>query len=185
MKISLKAIVGAIALTALMVGCNDSGKSDVAGPPPAPQTAPEALPTSPVAGGASSVDYTKVPTTTKIDGKTVTLHKMADGLEYYDIKVGKGTNPTKGQTVSVQYTGTLTDGTKFDSSYDHGGQPIDFPIAVGQVIPGWDEGVPPMKVGGKRRLVIPGNLAYGANSPTPTIPANACLVFDIELVAVK
>ena len=86
---------------------------------------------------------------------------------------------------SVQYTGTLLNGTKFDSSYDHGGAPIDFPIGVGQVIKGWDEGVPAMKVGGKRRLVIPSDLAYGANPPTPTIPPNATLIFDIELVAIK
>jgi peptidylprolyl isomerase len=85
----------------------------------------------------------------------------------------------------VQYYGTLVDGTKFDASQDHGGAPIDFPIGVGQVIKGWDEGVPPMKIGGKRRLIIPGNLAYGANSPTPTIPPNATLIFDIVLVGVK
>ncbi|MCW3058252.1 MAG: FKBP-type peptidyl-prolyl cis-trans isomerase [Capsulimonas sp.] len=126
-----------------------------------------------------------VPNTTTIKGKKVKLKKLPDGLRYYDIKVGKGAHPKKGQMVSVQYTGTLLDGSKFDSSYDHGGQPIDFPIGVGRVIKGWDEGVPSMKVGGKRRLVIPGNLAYGANSPTPAIPANATLVFDIELVAVK
>ena len=126
-----------------------------------------------------------VPNTTTIKGKKVKLKKLPSGLRYYDIKVGKGAHPKIGQTVSVQYTGTLLDGTKFDSSYDHGGQPIDFPIGVGQVIKGWDEGVPTMKVGGKRRLVIPGNLAYGAQSPTPAIPANATLVFDIELVAVK
>jgi len=132
---------------------------------------------------ASSV--TDVPNTTTIKGKKVKLKKLPDGLRYYDIKVGTGASPKVGQTVSVQYTGTLLDGTKFDSSYDHGGQPIDFPIGVGSVIKGWDEGVPTMKIGGKRRLVIPGNLAYGEHSPTPAIPANATLVFDIELVAVK
>ncbi len=123
--------------------------------------------------------------TTVINGKKVTLKSLPSGLKYYDTKVGSGPHPKIGQTVSVQYTGTLLNGTKFDSSYDHGGQPIDFPIGVGSVIKGWDEGVPGMKVGGKRRLVIPSNLAYGANPPTPTIPPNATLVFDIELVGVK
>ena len=137
------------------------------------------------AAAGPAVNYTLVPGTTKVNGKKVVLKTMPDGLKYYDLKVGKGASPKIGQTVSVQYTGTLTDGTKFDSSYDHGGQPIDFPIGVGRVIKGWDEGVPSMKIGGKRRLVIPGKLAYGANSPTPTIPPNATLIFDIELVAVK
>ncbi len=123
--------------------------------------------------------------TTVINGKKVPLKSLPSGLKYYDTKVGTGPHPKIGQTVSVQYTGTLLNGTKFDSSYNHGGQPIDFPIGVGRVIKGWDEGVPGMRVGGKRRLVIPGALAYGANSPTPAIPANATLVFDIELVAVK
>ncbi len=145
------------------------------GPPTPPPSA-----TAPDTG-----DGATVPDTTTIDGKTVKLKSTPSGLKYYDIKVGSGANPKVGQTVSVQYTGTLLDGTKFDSSYDHGGTPIDFPIGTGHVIKGWDEGVPTMKVGGKRRLVIPSDLAYGANPPTPAIPPNATLVFDIELVAVK
>lgn len=188
MKSALPVI--AIAGTLLMgaTGCSHSDNSAA----PAAQTAdqPAAAPATPAAPPAGppaqpTVDPTSVPDTTTIDGKTVKLKSYKDGLKYYDIKVGTGKSPKIGQTVSVQYTGTLLDGTKFDSSYDHGGQPIDFPIGVGQVIKGWDEGVPPMKVGGKRRLVIPGNLAYGENSPTPAIPPNGTLVFDIELVAVK
>lgn len=134
---------------------------------------------------AQSGNYTSVPKTTVVNGKKVKLKSYADGLEYYDIKVGSGPHPAVGQTVSVKYKGSLVDGTVFDSSDLHGGTPIDFPIGVGQVIKGWDEGVPPMKVGGVRRLVIPGDLAYGPNSPTPTIPPNATLIFDITLVAVK
>ena len=126
-----------------------------------------------------------VPSTTTVDGKSVPLQSTPSGLKYYDIRPGTGPAPKDGQTVSVQYTGTLLDGTKFDSSYDHGSAPFDFPLGAGQVIKGWDEGVATMKVGGRRRLVIPGDLAYGANSPTPAIPADATLVFDVELVGLK
>lgn len=180
----------ALALAALS-GCAPKEDSASSTPPPTPaasspamapdaQGPPAAAPTAAPAG-----DVSAVPSTTKIDGKTVTLKTLPSGVKYYDMKVGTGASPKIGQTVSVQYTGTLLDGTKFDSSYDHGGQPIDFPIGVGRVIKGWDDGVPSMKIGGKRRLVIPGDLAYGANPPTPTIPPNATLVFDIELVGVK
>jgi len=134
---------------------------------------------------ASPSDNAKVPDTTTIDGKTVPLKKTASGLRYYDTKVGTGPSPQNGQTVSVQYTGTLLDSTKFDSTADHGGQPFEFRVGAGDVIKGWDEGVLPMKVGGKRRLVIPGDLAYGDGPPGPPITPNATLVFDIELVAVK
>ncbi len=184
--------VTALALLALS-GCTPKEDSASSTPPPdpaasAPASSPALAPDAqgpPAAAPQAAINPSAVPTTTKIDGKTVTLKTLPSGVKYYDMKVGTGANPKIGQTVSVQYTGTLLDGTKFDSSYDHGGQPIDFPIGVGRVIKGWDEGVPSMKVGGKRRLVIPSDLAYGASPPTPTIPPNATLVFDIELVAVK
>jgi FKBP-type peptidyl-prolyl cis-trans isomerase len=87
--------------------------------------------------------------------------------------------------VSVRYTGTLTDGTKFDSSYDHNPpDPIQFPIGTPNIIQGWNEGITGMKVGGKRHLVIPPGLAYGAAGRPPVIPPNATLVFDVELVDV-
>jgi len=184
MKLTFSALALAGALITAAPGCDSKTTADVQGPPV--QTAP--APTSaaaPASAPAATVDTTSMPTTTVIDGKTVPLKSTPSGLKYYDTKIGTGPNPKIGQTVSVQYTGTLLDGTKFDSSYDHGGTPIDFPIGVGRVIAGWDEGVPTMKVGGKRRLVVPGALAYGAAPPTPTIPPNATLVFDIELVAVK
>lgn len=101
-----------------------------------------------------------------------------------DIKVGKGPAAKKGDHVVVHYTGTLTDGTKFDSSRDHG-QPFDFTLGQGGVIKGWDEGVPGMKVGGRRKLTIPGALAYGPHGSPPKIPPNATLIFDIELIAIK
>jgi FKBP-type peptidyl-prolyl cis-trans isomerase len=102
-----------------------------------------------------------------------------------DVKIGEGTVAAKGKTVSVHYTGVLTNGTKFDSSLDRG-QPIVFPLGTGMVIKGWDQGVEGMKVGGKRKLTIPPDLAYGAKgTPGGPIPPNATLVFDVELVDVK
>ena len=114
--------------------------------------------------------------------KTVTL---ADGLKYTDLVTGKGPMPKKGQTVKVHYVGTLTDGKKFDSSRDRG-QPFSFPLGEGQVIPGWDEGVATMRVGGRRKLVIPPKLGYGeAGAGGGVIPPNATLVFDIELLGIQ
>lgn len=108
----------------------------------------------------------------------------ASGLKYTDLVVGTGPSPRPGQTAVVNYTGTLTDGTKFDSSFDHG-QPYSFPLGRGSVIKGWDEGVATMKVGGKRHLVVPPALGYGAIGSPPKIPGGATLNFDIELLDVK
>ncbi len=118
-----------------------------------------------------------------VSGKTVTL---PDGLKYIDIKVGTGTAAKTGSTVSVQYIGWLaSNGKKFDSSYDHGGQPYQVTIGQGQVIPGWEVGLVGMKPGGERRLIIPPSLAYGASGQPPTIPGNATLIFDITMVSVQ
>ncbi len=106
------------------------------------------------------------------------------GLQYQDIKVGDGASPETGQTVIVHYTGTLEDGSKFDSSHDRG-QPFRFTIGVGKVIKGWDEGVSTMKVGGTRKLVIPPDLAYGARGAGGVIPPNATINFDVELLGVE
>ena len=108
----------------------------------------------------------------------------ASGLKYSDLVVGSGATPQRGQTVTVHYTGTLENGKKFDSSLDRG-KPADFRIGVGSVIKGWDEGLMTMKVGGKRHLVIPGKLGYGPAGRPPDIPANATLIFDVELLGVK
>ncbi len=116
-------------------------------------------------------------------GSSGTEVTTASGLKYTDLVEGTGAPPQRGQTVTVNYTGTLENGKKFDSSFDHG-RPADFRIGVGQVIKGWDEGLMTMKVGGKRKLVIPGNLGYPQGRP-PDIPPNSTLVFDIELLGVK
>ena len=110
--------------------------------------------------------------------------KTESGLRYQFIQQGKGQKAEKGKTVSVHYKGQLTDGTVFDSSYKRG-QPIDFPLGVGQVIPGWDEGIQLLGIGDKARLVIPSHLGYGPRGAGGVIPPNATLIFDVELVGVK
>jgi peptidylprolyl isomerase len=107
----------------------------------------------------------------------------ASGLKYVDEVVGTGAAPQKGSNVSVHYVGTLTDGKKFDSSRDRN-QPLGFKIGVGQVIRGWDEGIMTMKVGGKRKLIIPPSLAYGEAGIPGVIPPNSTLIFEVELLAV-
>jgi len=107
------------------------------------------------------------------------------GLRYEDLAVGDGALATgRGQTVRVHYTGWLEDGTQFDSTRD-GGEPFSFPLCVEFVIAGWDQGVPGMRVGGRRRLVVPPELGYGARGAGRTIPPNATLTFEVELLDVS
>jgi FKBP-type peptidyl-prolyl cis-trans isomerase len=120
--------------------------------------------------------------TQQADGEAVTLE---GGLQVQDQKVGDGQEAKVGDTVAVHYTGWLTDGTKFDSSLDRG-QPFVFVLGKGMVIKGWDIGVQGMKVGGKRKLTIPGDLAYGEQGAGGgSIPPNATLLFDVELLGIQ
>jgi FKBP-type peptidyl-prolyl cis-trans isomerase len=109
---------------------------------------------------------------------------MAD-LVIEDLKVGAGTEAVAGKTVTVHYTGTLTDGKKFDSSHDHSKQGFTFKLGEGEVIQGWDRGVAGMKIGGRRKLTIPSDLAYGARGYGKIIPPHSTLIFDVELLDVR
>jgi peptidylprolyl isomerase len=163
MSLGMALLLG-IGLTVSLTACGDG---EEAGPA---ETPPVTTPTPQVEGGPPAVSGE--PTLTD------------SGLQFIDIEVGTGDSPQSGQTVEVHYTGWLTDGTKFDSSLDRG-QPFSFVIGTGRVIEGWDEGVASMKVGGKRRLIIPPELAYGEQGYPGVIPANAQLIFDVELLAIK
>jgi FKBP-type peptidyl-prolyl cis-trans isomerase FkpA len=115
-------------------------------------------------------------------GNSTTTPTGGGTLVVEDLVVGTGATAVAGDTVTVNYVGTLTNGTKFDSSYDRG-QTFSFRVGAGSVIAGWDQGVPGMKVGGKRRLTIPPSLGYGNQAAGP-IPANSTLVFEIDLVSI-
>ncbi len=128
--------------------------------------------------GTKKVD-TSAPS--KVTGEGTTT---ADGLKYWDLKVGTGATAVAGQTVTVHYTGWLTNGKKFDSSVDRN-EPFQFGLGQHQVIKGWDEGVAGMKVGGKRQLHIPSALAYGDRGAAGVIPPGAELIFDVELLKVQ
>ena len=175
LRLSLVAALPAAVFFAACGGDDDSdGAAATATSRPANTTTTERTPaTSP----AKTTAPTKGPIT--LTNPTVT----ASGLKYQDEVVGTGDSPKTGQRVTVHYTGTLTNGTKFDSSLDRG-QPFTFTIGMGQVIKGWDEGVATMKVGGKRILYIPAALGYGSRANGP-IPANSDLIFEVELLSVK
>jgi len=115
--------------------------------------------------------------------KGAAMTTTSSGLQYEDLTAGNGASPQQGRSVQVHYTGWLADGKKFDSSKDRG-QPFSFTLGKGEVIKGWDEGVAGMKVGGKRKLVIPPALGYGTQGYPPVIPPNSALTFAVELLGV-
>lgn len=128
-----------------------------------------------------NISANPVQTTQQTSGSVMTL---AGGLKIQDIVVGIGEEAKNSKTLSMHYVGTLENGTKFDSSLDRG-QPFSFVIGAGEVIEGWEKGVLGMKVGGKRRLIIPPALGYGSTGAGNLIPPNATLIFEVELLAVK
>jgi FKBP-type peptidyl-prolyl cis-trans isomerase len=153
----------------LAIACNEKVPEPEArsAPPPPPSAVPSAAPVE----------------TAALSAPTGSAAAAAKELVKEDQKVGKGKAAKKGDTVKVHYTGTLLDGTKFDSSRDRD-EPFEFKLGEGGVIKGWDEGVPGMKKGGKRKLTIPGDMAYGKRGSPPKIPPDATLVFEIELIEI-
>jgi peptidylprolyl isomerase len=178
------------ALPLLLTACasKESESADTTAPPMAAKPAETAQTPPPApAAGAATPAATATESATKSDTKAAPgkMIKTASGLQYQDIVVGKGPSPKPGQRVTVNYIGTLQDGTKFDSSLDHG-EPFSFNIGQHAVIAGWDEGVMTMHVGGKRKLIIPPDLAYGDRPPPGApIPPGATLLFEVELLKVE
>jgi peptidylprolyl isomerase len=170
----------------LAAGCHGAQNTEAPATPPggpapgASATAPATTGTPEKTAGAPAKPAATSEKTTGGSEKVVTL---PSGLKYVDLKVGTGESPKPGATVVVHYTGTLQDGTKFDSSRDRG-QPFSFTLGNHEVIEGWDQGIATMKPGGRRKLIIPGNLAYGPTG-NGKIPPNATLIFDVELLRVE
>jgi len=181
MKRALCAGTSALLLMALASGCKtDSGQAPT--PPPAQTATAPSNPATTWETPKTAPSASNIVGPPKIATKVVTTKS---GLKYEDLVVGTGPSPKAGQTVVVKYLGTFQDGTKFDASADHGDGTFPFTVGVGQVIPGWDEGVMSMKVGGKRKLTVPPDLGYGVNGSPPVIPGNATLIFTVELVSIR
>jgi peptidylprolyl isomerase len=166
----------------LLAGCgSDTGSNEAAtdGSESTPAATASAAPAAPVATGPISKNLKEEPKIPKPSGAPPTT------LVKKDIVVGKGPKAKSGDTLSVQYTGVkFSDGKKFDASWDRGAEPFQFPVGGGQVIPGWDQGIPGMRVGGRRELIIPSDLAYGAQGSPPTIGPNETLIFVVDLVKI-
>lgn len=139
---------------------------------------------NPLVAQASLLEVEDNPMTTPASESSENVVTTDSGLQYVDLTEGTGATPQTGQTVVVHYTGTLENGQKFDSSRDRN-QPFKFKLGVGQVIKGWDEGISTMKVGGRRKLIIPADLGYGARGAGGVIPPNATLIFDVELLRIS
>jgi peptidylprolyl isomerase len=172
-----------------LAACGGTAATPEAATPAVAEAAPEATPTpepaqaeAPTAEPAQE-EPAEAEAETKVELPD-NLTTTESGLQYVITEEGAGEKPQPGDIVQVHYTGTLEDGTKFDSSLDRG-EPIAFPLGEGQVIPGWDEGIGLLKVGDKAKLVIPPDLAYGEQGAGGVIPPNATLIFDVELVGIQ
>jgi peptidylprolyl isomerase len=162
-------------LSLLVVACGDDGEEEASAPPEATATETPAA-TGEVDASAISKDLTEKPAIEQPSGAPPAE------LQKTDIVKGKGKAAKAGDIVSVQYVGnSWSTGAQFDASWDRGGEPFQFPLGAGQVIQGWDQGVEGMKPGGRRLLVIPPDLAYGAQSPSPDIAPNETLIFVVDL----
>jgi FKBP-type peptidyl-prolyl cis-trans isomerase len=170
----MRLVVLAVLVGALSVGCKKTSSDSAS-----------STKTDSGAGTSSSAPAAQSTTPAPAAAPSSATRTTSSGLQIQDTLVGTGATAETGKTVSVLYTGTFTDGTKFDSSADHGNQPMDVMLGAGSVIKGWDEGIVGMKVGGKRKLTIPPALAYGERGYPGAIPPNATLVFDIQLMGVK
>jgi FKBP-type peptidyl-prolyl cis-trans isomerase len=181
-------IVLALAVAALAAaGCNQTSKESSKESSSATTSSAGAMTTPPPAASEPAPASTPAPSdAAALPGAAGTghMHKLASGLQFDDLVVGSGKMAEPGMSVSVNYRGFLLDGTPFDNSYDRG-QPLVFQIGAGQMISGFDEGVRGMRIGGKRKLKIPADMAYGAAGRPPVIPPNSTLVFDMELLDVK
>ena len=170
------------ALAALTLGLAACGDDDDSSPDDGATTEATAEADAPAEADPASADNTNLKQKPVV---TTTGDESPGALVVEDIVVGKGPEAETGDDVSMQYVGTLySDGTQFDASWDTG-QPFDFKLGAGEVIPGWDQGIVGMKVGGRREMVIPPDLAYGAAGQPPTIPPDATLVFIVDLLDVK
>lgn len=185
-RILTPALTSIVALSALAAACGDAEAPAKQTPTAAASTASTATAAAKTAATPSAADA-QAASTGNVPGipqLTGTVQQAPSGLRYLDEVVGTGATVQKGQSASVHYTGWLTTGQKFDSSRDRG-QPFAFPVGAGRVIAGWDEGVAGMKVGGKRRLILPPALGYGAQGAPGAIPPNATLIFDVEVLAAQ
>ena len=163
----IRALAAVVAMLAV-AGCQESKTTSDTASTTATTTPPATTPPAATGGAAGTAQEVTMP----------------NGLKYQDLKVGDGTLAESGSSVSVHYTGWLTDGTKFDSSVDRG-QPFNFRLGAGQVIRGWDEGVKGMRVGGKRKLTIPPDLGYGSRGAGGAIGPNETLVFVVDAVSIR
>jgi peptidylprolyl isomerase len=170
----LPILLACLFLSVFAVACGDDGEDEASAPPAS--TATEAPAAGEVDPSAISKDLTEKPAVEQPSGEP------PSELQTTDIVKGKGKAAKAGDIVSVQYVGnSWSTGAQFDASWDRGGEPFQFPLGAGQVIPGWDQGVEGMKRGGRRLLVIPPDLAYGAQSPSPDIGPNETLIFVVDL----